>query len=99
MDLRITEIVKSLEVKMDAEILDARKSFANSFEYFMTCSCDLFKQRKVMTLRKRFLEQISILYINKRIIYKQYCLRKASYPSDHTITEKDSHIDKTWTDV
>jgi hypothetical protein len=52
-----------------------------------------------MTFRTRFLEQVSMLIINKRITYKQYCVGKASYPSDHMITEKVSQIDKTWTDI
>lgn len=46
MDLRIPELFISFEVKMYAEILYARKSFANSFEYFITCSCDLINNGK-----------------------------------------------------
>ena len=96
MVLRIPELVTSFKVKMNAEILDARKSFANSFEYCITCFYDLINSGR---LRTRFLEQVSILTINKRITYKQYCVHKASNPSDHTITEKVSQIDKTWTDI
>lgn len=45
-DLRIPEFVKSFEVKLDAENLDARSSFADSFEYFITCFCDLLHNGK-----------------------------------------------------
>jgi hypothetical protein len=41
MVLSIPELVISFKVKMGAEILDARKSSENSFEYFITCSCGL----------------------------------------------------------
>jgi len=46
MDLRIPELFISFEVIMYAEILDARKSFENSFEYFITCSCALINNGK-----------------------------------------------------
>jgi hypothetical protein len=42
-DLSIPEFVKSFEVKLDAENLDARSSFVDSFEYFITCFCDLLQ--------------------------------------------------------
>ena len=45
-DLPTSELIISFEVKMNAEILDARKSFANFFEYFITCSFDLLNSGK-----------------------------------------------------
>jgi len=45
-DLRMPELFISFEVEIYAGILDGRKSFANSFEYFITCSCDLINNGK-----------------------------------------------------